>query len=97
LGDGIGRDFLDRGPDRRFIPDIMCKRTMTSGGNHAASLLNAMRHRIVDRWRIVVNMAALSAPAQYRWRSVHRIDQWVRKTSREKDGGRRIVARSKGG
>jgi hypothetical protein len=34
MGDCIGRNFIDRSPDSRFIPGILCKRTMTPGSNH---------------------------------------------------------------
>jgi hypothetical protein len=35
MGDGIGRNFFDHRPDRRFIPDVVCKRAVTTEGNHA--------------------------------------------------------------
>jgi hypothetical protein len=34
MGDRIGRNFFDRGPNSRFIPGVLRKRTMTSEGNH---------------------------------------------------------------
>src|SRR5262245_58670226 len=30
IGEGIGRDFVDRSPDGQFIPRIMCERTVTT-------------------------------------------------------------------
>ncbi len=35
MGDRIGRNFLDRSPDSRFTPAVVCKRTMTTEDNHA--------------------------------------------------------------
>jgi len=35
MGDCIGRNFFDRSPDSRFIPGVLCKRTMTTEDNHA--------------------------------------------------------------
>jgi hypothetical protein len=35
LGDGIGRNFFDRSPGSRFTPGVVCKRAMTTEGNHA--------------------------------------------------------------
>jgi hypothetical protein len=35
MGDGIGRNLLDRSPDSQFVPGVTCKRTMTTEDNHA--------------------------------------------------------------
>src|SRR5580704_2731783 len=35
MGDCIGRNFFDYSADSQFTPRVMCKRTMTTKGNHA--------------------------------------------------------------
>jgi hypothetical protein len=35
LGDRIGCNFFDHRPDSQFIPGVVCKRAMTTEGNHA--------------------------------------------------------------
>jgi hypothetical protein len=35
LVDSVGCNFLDHRPDSQFIPDVLCKRAMTTEGNHA--------------------------------------------------------------
>ena len=42
MGDRIGRNFFDRAPNSRLIPGVLCKRAMTSGGNHGVGLLSAV-------------------------------------------------------
>jgi hypothetical protein len=52
MRDRIDRNFFDHSPDRRFIPGVWCKRTMTPGGNHDLGLpnlsLGASHERIND-------------------------------------------------
>jgi hypothetical protein len=33
--DRIGRNFFDRSPGSQFTPGVVCKRAMTTEGNHA--------------------------------------------------------------
>jgi len=51
-GDGIGRNFFDRRPNGRFIPGVICKRTMTAGDDHAGGSPGAIRLRQMKKARI---------------------------------------------
>jgi hypothetical protein len=35
MRDRIGRDVVNRGPDRRLVPDLICKRTVAAEDDHA--------------------------------------------------------------
>jgi hypothetical protein len=65
MGDRISRDFFDRSPNSRFIPCVLCKRTMTSGGNHGVGgLLGAFPSviRLRQKVRTIERKLSKSVP-----------------------------------